>query len=116
MKVYYGIHKEIREIVEEYSDRIDYVALDEGYIDVTNTEWLFGGADNIAIEIQQKIFLKTRLTCSIGVGYNKMTAKLAAEKIKPNGYFNIDTKEKFYEEMKDRPGKRYTWNRRKDFV
>ncbi len=99
MNIYYAIHKQIRKIIEKYSDHIEYVAMDEAYLDVTYTEWLFGGADKIALEIQKNIFEKTGLTCSIGVGYNKMSAKLSADKIKPNGYFNMDTREKFLTEM-----------------
>lgn len=101
-RVYSAIHQEIKEIVLEYSDSVEFISLDEGYIDVTHTEWLFGGADNIALEIQKRIFEVTKLTCSVGVGYNKMTAKLAAEQIKPNGFFNMDTREKFLETMSDK--------------
>lgn len=102
MNVYYKIHKEIRAIAEKYSDHIEYVAMDEAYLDVTHTEWLFGGADKIALEIQKSIFEKTGLTCSVGVGYNKMSAKLSADKIKPSGYFNMDNREKFLCEMTDK--------------
>lgn len=100
---YYGeISHQIHMICEEYSDRIEYVALDEGYIDVTFTEHLFGGADKMALEIQRKILEKTNLTCSVGVGYSKMSAKLAAGMIKPLGYFNMDTREKWLEVMSDK--------------
>ncbi len=100
---YYGeISHQIHMICSEYSDRIEYVALDEGYIDVTNTEWLFGGADKMALELQGKIFEKTGLTCSVGVGYSKMSAKLAAGMIKPSGYFNMDTREKWLEVMSEK--------------
>lgn len=100
---YYGeISHQIHMICEEYSDRIEYVSLDEGYIDVTNTEWLFGGADKMALEIQEKILKVTGLTCSVGVGYSKMSAKLAAGMIKPSGYFNMDTREKWLKVMSDK--------------
>ena len=82
---------------------IEYVALDEGYIDVKNTEWLFGGADKMALELQEKILKITGLTCSVGVGYSKMSAKLAAGMIKPSGYFNMDTREKWLEVMSEKP-------------
>ncbi len=103
MSLYAEISHQIHLICEEYSDRIEYVALDEGYIDVTNTEHLFGGADKIALEIQRKILERTGLTSSVGVGYSKMSAKLSAGMIKPMGYFNMDTREKWLEVMSDKP-------------
>ncbi len=103
MSYYAEISHQIHLICEEYSDRIEYVSLDEGYIDVTFTEHLFSGADKIALEIQAKILKETGLTCSVGVGYSKMSAKLSAGMIKPMGFFNMDTREKWLETMTDKP-------------
>lgn len=103
MEYYKQIAIQIHALCAEYSDTIEYVALDEGYIDVTHTEWLFGGADKIALELQEKILKVTGLTCSVGVGYSKMSAKLAASMIKPLGYFNMDTREKWLEVMSPKP-------------
>ena len=103
MSHYAEISHQIHLICEEYSDRIEYVSLDEGYIDVTFTEHLFGGADKIALEIQQKILRITGLTCSVGVGYSMMSAKLSAGMIKPLGFFNMDTREKWLEVMSPKP-------------
>ncbi len=102
MKVYYKAHEEIRAIVEEYTPEVEYVALDEAYLDVTGSERIFGSAEKIAREIQEKIYKVTNLTCSIGIGYSKMSAKIAAEKIKPKGFYILDTKEKFLEELSDK--------------
>ncbi len=96
MSHYAEISHQIHLICEEYSDRIEYVSLDEGYIDVTFTEHLFGGADKIALEIQQKILRITGLTCSVGVGYSMMSAKLSAGMIKPLGFFSTGYKNNFF--------------------
>lgn len=106
MRKYALIQKQIKSIVEKYSDDIEFIALDEAYINVTHTEWLFDGAEKIALEIQNRILEETNLTCSVGIGYNKMTAKLAADQIKPSGFFVMDTRKKFLEVMSDKSVKK----------
>lgn len=79
----------IHEIWDIYTDLVEYVSLDEGYLDVSGSTGLFGGAKNIAYEIKEKIKTEIGLTCSVGIGYSKMSAKLASEEKKPDGFFEI---------------------------
>lgn len=102
MNRYYEEHLKIKEIAKQFTDKHEFVSLDEGYLDVTHSELAFGDAKDIAKKIQKEILEKTGLTCSVGVGYNKMSAKLAAEMHKPMGYFVMDKRETFLEVMKDR--------------
>ena len=83
----------IRKIWGDYTDLIECISLDEGFLDVTGSEQLFGGALNIAKEIKRRVFESTQLTCSAGIGYSKMSAKLASEEKKPDGLFEILTAE-----------------------
>lgn len=89
MKKYHMVSKEIREIWRSYTDLVECIALDEGYLDVTGSAHLYGGARKIAQDIKRRIREQTSLTCSAGLGYNMMTAKLASEENKPDGYFEI---------------------------
>ena len=54
MSHYAEISHQINMICEEYSDNIEYVALDEGYLEVTHTEWLFGGADKRLLRYRKR--------------------------------------------------------------
>lgn len=94
---------QVHSIMAEYTDKIEFVSLDEGYMDVTGSELLFGSAEKIAREIQKRVFETVRTTCSVGVGYSMMSAKCASEEKKPRGFFVIDSPEKFSEIMNDRP-------------
>ena len=85
--------KQVREIWSEYTDIIEYVSLDEGFLDVTGSMGFFGGAKKIAHEIKHKVKSQTGLTCSVGIGYSLMSAKLASEEKKPDGFFEILTPE-----------------------
>ena len=86
---YVAASKIIREIWLTYTDLAEFVSLDEGFLDVTGTEHHFGGAKKIAFEIKERTKLETGLTCSVGIGYSMMSAKLASEEKKPDGFFEI---------------------------
>jgi len=83
--------RQIRKIWRKYTDVYEYISLDEGFLDVTETEHLFGGSGNIGYEIKRKTKEEVGLTCSVGVGYSMMSAKIASEEKKPDGFFEILT-------------------------
>lgn len=93
----------IHSIMSEYTDVIEFVALDEGYMDVSGSELLFGSAEKIALELKQRVFKSVGITCSVGVGYSMMSAKCASEEKKPNGFFVINSPEEFTMLMHSRP-------------
>ena len=83
--------RQIRKIWRKYTDIYEYISLDEGFLEVTETEHLFGGSRNIGHEIKRKTKEEVGLTCSVGVGYSMMSAKIASEEKKPDGFFEILT-------------------------
>lgn len=93
MKKYKAESKRLHGIWERYTDRVEYVALDEGYLDVTGSVSLFGNAEEIAMSIKRTTFDETGLKCSVGVGYSMSSAKLASEEKKPDGFFVIPDKQ-----------------------
>ena len=92
----------IHEIWTDYSDLIEYISLDEGFVDITESLKLFGGAAKIGHEIKSRIKEKVNLTCSVGIGYTLMSAKLASEEKKPDGYFEIMSPDALRELIIDR--------------
>ena len=80
---------QVFEILHQYTDLIESLSLDEAYLDVSNVTFCQGSATLIAKEIRQKIFEKTALTASAGIGPNKLIAKLASDYKKPNGQFTV---------------------------
>ena len=95
MHKYYEASQAVRKIWGDYTDLIEYISLDEGYLDVTASMHLFGGAMQIATEIKKRTLENVGLTCSVGIGYSMSTAKLASEEKKPNGLFEIPNAEFF---------------------
>jgi len=93
MEKYAEASKQVHAIWAEYTDICEYVSLDEGFLDVTDSAHAFGGAEAICHEIKRRTREEVGLTCSVGVGYSMMAAKLASEEKKPDGFFEILTPE-----------------------
>ena len=85
MAKYKQTSAEIRAIFKTFTEEIEPLSLDEAYLDVTNSRHCHGSATLIAEEIRRRIFEKTSLTASAGVGPNKLIAKIASDINKPNG-------------------------------
>lgn len=88
-EVYKAVSSEIGKIFAQYTDKIEFLSLDEAYLDVTNCELFSGSATWIAEDIRKKIFQKLNLTASAGIAPLKFLAKIASDMNKPNWQFVI---------------------------
>lgn len=100
---YKEVSDQIHLIWRRYSDCIEYLSLDEGYIDVSSRVKSFDEAIELAKKIKLEILNEIGLTCSVGIGYSLMSAKLASEEKKPNGIYYIRNKKELIELIKERP-------------
>ncbi|MDO8560607.1 MAG: DNA polymerase IV [bacterium] len=75
---------EIMAILRKHGDKIEPASIDEAYLDVTSAE-SFEKAEKLAQKIKNEIKKKERLTASIGIGPNKLIAKMASGMNKPDG-------------------------------
>lgn len=103
MRKYQRASNQIHKIMLQYTDQIEFVALDEGYMDVTGSMRLFGSAEEIGRRLKREIFDTVGVTCSVGISYSMMGAKLASEEKKPDGFFVIPDKAALVRLIKDRP-------------
>ncbi len=78
--------RRIRKLMQEITDRIEPLSLDEAYLDVSLREEY---AWDLAKRLRQRIWEVTGLTASAGIAANKMLAKIASDWRKPNGQFAI---------------------------
>jgi DNA polymerase IV (DinB-like DNA polymerase) len=72
-------------IARSYADKFEQWGIDEAFLDVSDRVSGFVEAEALALKIKQDIRLKESLTCSIGVGPNKLIAKVASDFRKPDG-------------------------------
>jgi len=84
-EAYKEVSMQIREIMNDYTDLIEPLSLDEAFLDVTENKKGITLAVDIAREIKQRILESTGLTASAGVSYCKFLAKIASDWRKPNG-------------------------------
>ncbi|MCX6767863.1 MAG: DNA polymerase IV [Candidatus Micrarchaeota archaeon] len=82
---YVRASEKIMEILEKYADAFEQVSIDEAFLDVTARAKDFSGARRLAEEIQRETIAKEGLSCSIGIGPNKLVAKVASGRKKPTG-------------------------------
>lgn len=93
MDIYKSVSKQIKNICDRYSNKIEPLSLDEMYLDLTDSELNRGSATLTVQEIRNEIFSETGLTASAGVAPLKFLAKIASDLNKPNGQFTISPHE-----------------------
>jgi DNA polymerase-4 len=74
--------REVMEIVRAHVERVEVVGLDEAYLDL---DGLYSPRAAMRRLIAQ-IAARTELTCSVGIGPNKLVAKVASDAEKPAGF------------------------------
>lgn len=72
------------DLLREYTDQVEPVSIDEGYMDVTDYAGRLTSIQ-IAEEIQLRLQKELLLPCSIGIAPNKFLAKMASDMKKPMG-------------------------------
>ena len=83
----------LREMYLEYTDKVEPFGLDECWLDLTDS---IGDRDpaDLADEIRRRVREEFHLTCSIGVSFNKIFAKLGSDYKKPDAT-TVITEENF---------------------
>jgi len=72
-------------IFRDFTPVIQTVALDEAYLDVSDAWTPFGSATGVARAIRDRVREEIGLTVSVGVGPNRLVAKIASDYGKPDG-------------------------------
>lgn len=83
----------ILEIYKSFTPIVEPFSIDEAFLDVTGCDKLFGPPVEIAKQIKSRIKSEFGLTCSIGIGPNKLLAKMASDFQKPDGLVVIRMEE-----------------------
>lgn len=92
MQRYLEVSCQITEILERFTDLVEPYSVDEQFLDVTASQTIFGDSFNMAQRIQSEILHKTGVNARVGIGPNKMLAKMACDhfaKKNPNGIFHL---------------------------
>ena len=84
MESYIDTSNRIMELLRRFAFKFQKVSIDEAYLDITGLANNYMEAMEVAQAIQDEIWNRFRITCSIGVGPNKLIAKIASSLHKPS--------------------------------
>jgi DNA polymerase IV (DinB-like DNA polymerase) len=89
---YTPVSDKVMEIVRSYADAeeekntFEQISIDEAFIEITEkSSGDFSLAFEIGMQIKKEVKEKENLTCSIGIGPNKLISKMASSVKKPDG-------------------------------
>jgi len=79
---YRAVSRRLMDIVREHVETVEVVGLDEAYLDLEGLHSPRAAMRRLATEINRAM----QLTCSVGIGPNKLVAKVASDAEKPAGF------------------------------
>jgi DNA polymerase-4 len=85
MSRYQAESRRIFEVFAEFTPQIEGLSLDEAFLDVTGSLALFGPPAALGRRIKERVLAETGLRASVGIGPNKLVAKIASDLEKPDG-------------------------------
>lgn len=83
--LYQSVSEQIHTIFHTVTDKIEPIAFDEAYLDVTENKLGLAHTIDVVAYIQKEILKETQLVSSAGISYNKFLAKMASDYRKPAG-------------------------------
>jgi len=95
---YREVSERIMSILREYTPLVEPMGLDEAFLDVTHS---LRPAEEIGLEIKRRIKDELNIYATVGIGPNKLVAKIASSESKPNGFTVVSEEdvEKFLEDL-----------------
>jgi len=91
--LYIQVSSRIMNILRSYSEKFESWGLDEAFLDVSSRVENIEQAKELATQIKKEIYEKEGLTCSVGIGPNKLIAKIASDMQKPDGMTVVEEKD-----------------------
>jgi len=92
-QLYVEASDNIMKILKSHADKFEQGGIDEAYIDVSGKVENFAEAKWLAKTIMDEILNQEHLSCSIGIGPNKIVAKIASDFKKPFGLTAVEEQE-----------------------
>lgn len=81
-RAYREVSRRLMAVVRAHVDQVEVIGLDEAYLDVS----AFAFPRSAMRRVLDEIARETGMTCSVGIGPNKLVAKVASDAEKPRGF------------------------------
>ena len=95
--LYEAASTQVMDTLRSFDAVVEVLGWDEAFLGVETDD-----PEEFAREIQRRVLEATQLHCSVGIGDNKLRAKIATEFGKPQGMFRL-TEDNWYAVMAERP-------------
>ena len=98
-KWYYEKSKELYNYLSQYSPQIEQYSVDESFLDMTGTSYLYKNYEELAYKIKEDVKEKFGYTVNVGIANNKLCAKMASDFEKPDKVhtlYNSEIKDKMW--------------------
>lgn len=89
MARYREASERVFEVLARFTPLVEPLSLDEAFLDVTEARASAGAPRMIAERLKREVREATGLTCSVGIGPNKLVAKIASDLHKPDGLYEV---------------------------
>lgn len=86
---YHEASQQLRSILEQLSPYMEMASIDEAYLDLSGTERSLGPPLQTAQQLQQRIRNQLKLPSTVALASNKVVAKVACDRAKPNGLLEV---------------------------
>ncbi len=83
--LYERVSEEVMGTLKGLGDSFEQTGIDEAFLDVSTRARDGSEAEQLALVVKQTVWSVHRLSCSIGIGPNKSSAKIASDMQKPDG-------------------------------
>lgn len=95
---YQRVSEQIMSILREYTSLVEPMGLDEAFLDLTHS---VRPTREIGLEIKRRIKEELNLVATVGIGPNKLVAKIVSSHSKPDGFTIVEEAnvEKFLEDL-----------------
>lgn len=107
-ELYTKVSNQIMNILRRYAGKFEQWGIDEAFLDVTAKVKDYAEAEALAKQMKKEIYEKEKLTCSVGIGPNKLVAKIASDFQKPDG-LTIVREEKAEKFLAPLPVRKLLW-------
>ena len=76
-------------VLESFTARVEYASIDEAYLELTGSERTLGPAASVGQQLRAIVHDEQRIACSVGIGPNRLVAKMASNSAKPDGLLEV---------------------------
>ena len=94
---YNAVSEQVMDVLRSFDVPVEVLGWDEAFLGVTTDD-----PETFARRIQQRVREETELDCTVGIGDNRLRAKIATDFGKPAGIFRL-TAENWFAVMGERP-------------